>query len=92
MYKHLKQFVTRGPMIDKVSQYISGKVIKQTAQKLKIPLKDAMCMLVLDDWFDQLKKTGTQLWNTGKQFVQDNKDVIQPFLTALLSKIHPLVG
>lgn len=28
LYKHLKQFVTSAPMIQKIQQYISGKVIK----------------------------------------------------------------
>jgi len=36
-------------------------------------MKDAMCILVLDDWFDDLKETGSNLWSTAKQFVADNK-------------------
>lgn len=36
-------------------QYISAKVINETAKKLKVPLKDATCILVLDDFYDSIK-------------------------------------
>lgn len=69
MYKKLKQFVTRAPMIEKISQYIAGKVIHSTANKLKVPLKDAMCILVLDDFIDDAKQFGQKAWSTLKDFV-----------------------
>lgn len=34
----------------KIRQAIAGKVIQKTAQDLKIPLKDAMIVLILDDY------------------------------------------
>lgn len=42
-------------MIDKINQFISGKIVHSVSKKLKVPLKDAMCILVLDDFMDTLK-------------------------------------
>lgn len=36
-------------------EFVSGKMIKQTSERLKVPLKDALCVLVLDDFYDSLK-------------------------------------
>lgn len=52
-------------------------------------MKDAMCILVLDDFYDDLKTKGTQIWNTAKQFVIDNKDTVHDVLSSIISKINP---
>jgi hypothetical protein len=51
-----------------------------------------MCVLVLDDFFDDLKASGSKMWSTAKQFVADNKHVIYPLVTNLIRGIHPGAG
>jgi hypothetical protein len=41
---------------------------------------------------DDLKQTGSNLFSTAKQFVGNNKDVIYPFISSLLSQVHPTLG
>lgn len=55
-------------------------------------MKDAMCFLVLDDWYDDLKAKGVQAWNTAKQFVMDNKNFVFPLLQNMIRGINPAAG
>lgn len=55
-------------------------------------MKDAMCFLVLDDWFDDLKAKGSKAWSTAKQFVLDNKSFVYPLLQNIIRSVNPLAG
>jgi ABC-type branched-subunit amino acid transport system substrate-binding protein len=43
-------------------------------------------IMLQDDFLDTLKNVGGRLWDTGKQFVADNKPHIQKFITNALEK------
>jgi len=57
--------------------------------KLKVPLKDAMVFMVLDDFFDDLKTAGHNAWNTGKQFVLDNSDFFKNLVASFVKTAVP---
>lgn len=59
---------------------------------MRVPLKDAMCFLVLDDWYDDLKAKGHKAWDTAKQFVMDNKSFVFPLLQNIIRGINPVAG
>jgi phage-related protein len=68
---------------------VSGKMIKQVSDKLGVTQKDALCILVLDDfWPDVKEKLGTA-WDTAKQFVADNKDTVHSWLGNLITSVLP---
>lgn len=52
---------------------MANKIIKQTAVSLKCPLKQALCVLCLDDFWDNLKQKGAQVWDRLYGYYQDNK-------------------
>lgn len=54
-----------------------------------MPLKDATCVLVLDDFFDSIKDYAKTTLSKAKDFVADNKDVIHNFLGALITATIP---
>lgn len=47
----------------KMREFISGKVIRQVSKELEIPMKDATCILVMDDFFDDLKNTAKEAYH-----------------------------
>lgn len=48
-----------------------------------------MCILVLDDFLDNLKEVGHSAWNTAKQFIADNKDTVHDFIGTVISNLVP---
>jgi len=43
----------------------------------------------MDDFFDDVKQKGSQLWGDFKEFYHDNKHIINPLVASLISRIHP---
>lgn len=39
---------------DKMKQFVASKMVKKVSTDLKCPLKDALCILVLDDFYDDV--------------------------------------
>lgn len=46
----------------------------------------------MDDFWADLKDRGHKLWTGAKEFVADNKHVIYPLVTNLLSRVNPGLG
>lgn len=61
-----------------------GKMRKLVADDLKVPLHDADIIILLDDWYDSLKKKGSELFSKAKDYVLQNKDTVYPFITHML--------
>lgn len=89
MYKRLKGFVSRADTIDKIKTAIANKVVNQTAKQLQIPMKDAMCILVLDDFWNDLKVKAKGAWHNVKEFVGDNKHMIYSLISNLIGSAIP---
>lgn len=53
-----------------------------------------MCMLILDDFFDDLKSAGSNLYQQAKSYVSENKelvhDVLSSIVRSLLPQAHPI--
>lgn len=62
MYDLLKQYTGGAAARKKLQDAAWGKIRKQTADKLNIPLHDADIILLLDDWFEDLKSKGSQMF------------------------------
>jgi len=58
---------------NKIQDAAYGKFRLKVSKDLKIPLHDADIIILLDDWYDDLKAKGSQLWSTAKNFVAENK-------------------
>jgi hypothetical protein len=43
-------------------------MIKATADRLKIPMKDATVILVLDDFWDDVKQKASDVYHGAKEF------------------------
>lgn len=52
-------------------------------------MKDATCILVMDDFFDDLKDAGSKVYHGLRDFYQDNKHIVHPLISNLVSRIHP---
>lgn len=50
-----------------------GKMRKAVADKHQIPLHDADIVILLDDWYDSIKSTASNLWSKAKDYVTSNK-------------------
>lgn len=51
----MKAFVGHPQFKGRMMSALSGKLVQVTAEKYKIPLKDALVILLLDDFWDSLK-------------------------------------
>lgn len=89
MYKHLKAYVSKSDFHAKMMQMMASKIVHETSHKLKIPAKDALCMLVMDDFWNDLKVKAGNSWTRVKEFASDNKHVIYGLLANLISAAVP---
>lgn len=48
-----------------------------------------MCFLILDDFWNDLKFKGQQLWRGAKEYVHDNKSQIYDLIANLVSSVVP---
>lgn len=48
-----------------------------------------MVFLVLDDFWDDLKKKGSELFDSFKEFASDNKHLLIPLVKSIISRIIP---
>jgi len=55
-------------MNEKIRSMISGKMIKKVSDDLKVPMKDAMCILLLDDFWSDVKQTAGDAYDVAKNF------------------------
>lgn len=63
MYKRLKAYAVSQPMRQRLREFIGQKMVKEFSVKRKIPLKDALAVLVLDDFWDDAKNIATKGWD-----------------------------
>lgn len=76
-------------MNEKIRSMISGKMIKKVSDDLKVPMKDAMCILLLDDFWSDVKQTAGDAYDVAKNFYHENKDVVHHVLSGLVNTYLP---
>lgn len=67
-------------------------MMKQTSDKLKIPQKDALVVLALDDFWDYLKSAGKKVFDSVKKYHNQNPELVKDVLTGIIKNVHPVAG
>ena len=59
----MKSYVVGQPFRAKMRDFVASKIVNETSKRLKIPLKDALCVLVLDDFWDDASNFASKGWD-----------------------------
>lgn len=71
---------------------IGGKIGEELSNKFSITKKNALCVALMDDFFDDAKNFVSGTWGRMKQYARDNKHIILPLVSNLLGTVHPSLG
>lgn len=66
----LKEYTGGAAVRQKLKDAAYGKMRKKVSQDCGVPLHDADIIILLDDWYEDLKGYGSNIVNQAKTFVR----------------------
>lgn len=69
--------------------FMSNKIIKQTSETLKVPYKQALAILAMDDFWDDAKQYGNKALSGLKDFYNKNRHAVNTFVADAVITAFP---
>jgi len=93
LYTSLVNHMENPDSAKRMENVLERKIVREFMRNNSgVDYSEAVSILIMDDFFGDLKNIGSKAWNGLRNYVKDNKHTLYPMVNNIAKRIHPTLG